>query len=219
MAFHDVQLPSDIERGALGGPGFKTMVLVLTSGHEQRNIDWAKTRGSWDVGYGLLKQDDVSLDATVDIILAFFYAREGRAHGFRFKDWSDFRVGDVDDPTNDNQAIGTGNDSLTVFQIFKRYSSGGVDYDRDITAVVTGKFSVLIDDVVKTEGGGADYTIDLLTGVVTFNSPPAGGEVVQVALEFDVPVRFDIDKMDINVEIFESGSWTNIPILEIRVQP
>lgn len=214
MAFHDVRLPIDIERGALGGPGFKTTVTPLTSGQEQRNIDWDKTRGSWDVGYGLMKQDDISLDATVDIILAFFYARQGRAHGFRFRDWSDFKVGDFSNPTTDNQSIGTGDDSTVAFQIFKRYSSGGVDYDRNITAVVASTFAVLIDDVLQTET--THYTIDLLTGIVTFVTAPAAAEDVQVALEFDVPVRFDTDIMNLNVEIFDSGAWPNIPILELK---
>ena len=214
MAFHDVRLPVDVERGALGGPGFKTTVTALTSGREQRNIDWDKARGSWDVGYGLMKQDDVTLDATVDIVLAFFYAREGRAHSFRFKDWSDFKIGDADDPTADNQSVGTGDDSEVAFQIFKRYTSGPTTYDRDITLIVAGRFSVLIDDVVQTQG--PDYAIDLLTGIVTFTAAPAGGEDVQVALEFDVPVRFDTDVMNLNVEIFDSGSWPNIPVLELK---
>jgi uncharacterized protein (TIGR02217 family) len=214
MAFHDVRLPDDIEKGASGGPGFKTTVTPLTSGHEQRNIDWDKARGRWDIGYGLMKQDDVTLQATVDIILAFFYTREGKAHGFRFKDWSDFRIGTFSTPTTDNQSIGTGDDSQTTFQVFKRYSSGGIDYDRDVTHIVAATFAVLFDNVVQATP--AVYTIDLLTGIITFVSPPGGGVDVQVALEFDVPVRFDTDLMDLNVQIFESGAWPNIPILELR---
>ena len=214
MAFHDVRLPEDLERGAVGGPGFKTTVISLTSGHEQRNIDWLKTRASYDVGYGLMRQKEATLDATVDVLLAFFYARQGMAHGFRFKDWSDYRLGLYLSPTTDNQSIGTGDGAKVAFQVFKRYSSGGIDFDRDLTALVSGRVVILIDNVVQTEG--PDYSVDLLTGIVTFATAPAAGEDVQAALEFDVPVRFDIDVMNVNVEIFDTGSWPNIPIVERR---
>ncbi len=52
--FHEVRMPIDVERGAVGGPGFKTRVLPLESGFEQRNIDWSDTRGEWDLSYGLM---------------------------------------------------------------------------------------------------------------------------------------------------------------------
>lgn len=214
MAFHDIRLPVDVEKGALGGPGFHTEVTPLASGKEQRNINWARPRGEWDVGYGIMVQVSEKVEADMDTIIAFFYAREGKAHGFRFKDWSDFKIGDFDNPTVTNQSIGTGDAVDSTFACFKRYTSGGINYDRPVTHLVTGRIAVLIDDVVKTDPG--DYTIDLLTGLITFASPPADMVDIQIALEFDIPVRFDTDRLDINLTMFERGSWENIPILELK---
>ncbi len=210
MAFHDTRLPVDIERGALGGPGFHTEITPLSSGAEQRNINWARVRGEWDVGYGIMVQVSSFVEADMDTIIAFFYAREGRAHGFRFKDWSDFKIGDVDNPTTNNQSIGTGNDSQTIFSCFKRYTNGGVTYDRPVTHLVTGRTIALVNNV---EVGA---TFDLLLGTCTYDSAPAGGTDAQIAVEFDIPVRFDTDRLAINLVMFERGSWENIPIVELK---
>ena len=34
--------------------------------------------------------------------------------------------------------------------------------------------------------------------------------------EFDVPVRFDSDQMDLTIETYQLGSWGQIQVLEIR---
>lgn len=288
MTFHDTRLPVDLERGALGGPGFKTTVTPLGSGKEQRNIDWARTRAEFDIGYGLMDQNSVLLEATIDNLLAFFYTREGRAHTFRFKDWSDYKIGDFDNPQADNQVIAIGGTAVTLTEttisftgtdtiadsgndlekflvgdyieisgsasnngtflvsttsagtitvpsgivnegagasvtitllretdpIFKRYTDGGIDYDRPVTHLVAGRFKVLIDNIVQTET--TNYTIDLLTGIITWVGGfwPAVGDSIQVALEFDIPMRFDTDKLQLNLLMFARGSWENIPIVE-----
>ena len=221
--FHNIKLPDDIEKGAVGGPRFKTTVLTLESGFEKRNIDWAQARGQWDIGYGIMtKEDPIVQFATLDVIRDFFYARQGRAHSFRFKDWSDFDIGDKDNPTVMNQAIGLGDDANTIFQIFKEYTSGGITYNRPVTKIVTGTISVLIEDVVQTDPG--DYTVDLNTGIITFVVAPAstggsgagGAEIVQVACEFDVHVRFDIDQLQTNLEVYNAGAIPQIDIAELR---
>jgi uncharacterized protein (TIGR02217 family) len=204
MAFHDDQLPTDVERGALGGPRFKTTVLEMVSGEEKRNIDWSKTRGQWDVGYGIQKSSDLQ-----DVI-DFFYARQGRAHSFRFKDWADFTIGDAVTPTP--QSIGTGDNIEVDFQIFKRYSSGGTDFDRAITKPINASTDVYLGGVLQ--GGG--YTLDGLTGIITFAAAPGGAVDVAVVAEFDVPVRFDLDALDVNVAIFDSAAAPNIPVIEVK---
>ena len=209
MAFHDTRLPVDIERGAQGGPRFKTTVMVLGGGLEKRNIDWATTRGEWDIGYGI---DDKDAFSTV---LTFFYTRQGRAHSFRFKDWADFAISD--------QLMFTTDGSTSTFQMFKRYSSGGINYDRDITKPIASGWVVTVNAVSQTvvyntSPSASQVAINTLTGVVTLGSTHAAtsSQAVKLTGEFDVPVRFANDSIDITVEHFDAGNIPQIPIIEVK---
>jgi uncharacterized protein (TIGR02217 family) len=201
MAFDEVRLPGCIERGAQGGPGFKTTIITLSSGFEKRNQDWSETRGTWDIGYGIKTTDDL------DNLISFFYARRGRARGFRFKDWSDYIL--------KKQAIGIGNGSNTLFQLFKRYTSGSQDYDRILTKIVTGSEMVYVNDVLQP---GSNYTINYNTGLITFGAMhiPVMSAIVSASAEFDVPVRFDMDKLNITMQQFDQGAIPNVTLVELK---
>ncbi len=80
MAFHEVRFPDNISRGARGGPERRTQIVALSSGDEERNASWANSRRRYDVSYGVRRADDLAT------VVAFFEARNGRLHGFRFKD-------------------------------------------------------------------------------------------------------------------------------------
>jgi hypothetical protein len=82
MAFHEVRFPDNISRGARGGPERRTQVVELASGDEERNASWANSRRRYDVAYGIRRADDLAA------VVAFFEARNGRLHGFRYKDWA-----------------------------------------------------------------------------------------------------------------------------------
>lgn len=197
--FDDVRLPEDIEQGARGGPGFKTTVIQLSSGFEQRNIDWARSRGRWDISYGVETKEDYS------DVLEFFFARQGRARGFRFKDWSDFQaVG---------QLLGTGDGVQTDFALRKRYTSL-VTYDRRITRPVANTLQVYVDG---TPVPPADYNL-LPLGIVSFkpSAIPLLGQAVTADFEFDVPVRFDVDTLPIEVIWEQVGSIPEIAVVEVR---
>ena len=205
MAFHDVQLPDDVEQGAQGGPAFRTTVLPIASGFEKRNQNWANTRGAWDIGYGITTKLNFSL------VLDFFYARKGRLHSFRFKDWTDFEMA--------RQVIGQTDTTTANFQIFKRYTSGGQIHDRTLEKIVSGSVSVWVNNVAITEGAGAgEYQINLLTGVITLGSTlvAQSGTDVEVLCEFDVPVRFDTDQFNITAQTFDAGAIPTLPIIEVR---
>ena len=68
----------------MGGPTFSTSVVALKSGHEQRNQNWSRGRGSWDFPSAL---EEIRHSAAV---IAFFRVVKGRAFGFRFRDPLDF---------------------------------------------------------------------------------------------------------------------------------
>ena len=87
MAFHEVRFPDNIGRGARGGPERRTQIVELASGDEERNASWANSRRRFDVAYGIRRADDLAA------VVAFFEARNGRLHGFRFKDWADCKSG------------------------------------------------------------------------------------------------------------------------------
>lgn len=199
MAFHDVRLDVDVERGARGGPQFKTTVIGVGSGSEQRNQEWVFARGTWDISYGL--QNKVSYSALLD----FFMARRGRFHAFRFKDWTDFEAA--------ASQLGIGDNVNVDFQLVKLYTDAASTYTRKITRPITSTIQIFVDAALQTLT--THYTIGAL-GVITFVTAPAPAEVVTATFEFDVPVRFDLDELNIEALWYDAAEFPEINILEIR---
>jgi len=212
MAFHDVRFPTAVSFGASGGPERRTEIVALGSGHEERNQRWADSKRRYAAGYGLKSLDDLHA------VIAFFEERRGRLHGFRWKDFADCKsclVGAA--PAASDQAIGTGDGATAGFQLVKTYGAAFAPWQRTITKPVQGSLLVAVDGAPQAEG--IAYTCDYATGLISFAAGqiPAAGETVTAGFEFDVPARFDTDRLDVNVEGFRHGSIPNIPIVEIRV--
>lgn len=207
MAFHDERFPVNIARGARGGPRRRTQVVELSSGFEERNASWADSRREYDIGYGLRNADDLQE------AVAFWEARLGQLYGFRFKDWSDYksclpsRVPDARD-----QLLGAGTGSATQFQLRKGYGAAQHVYWRNITRPVIGSVRVSLGEVEQFTG----FTVDHTTGIVTFASAPGAGVEVRAGFEFDVPVRFAADMIDVTLSIERTGSIQSIPLIELR---
>ena len=207
MAFHEVRFPDNISRGARGGPERRAQIVELASGDEERNASWANSRRRYDVAYGIRRADDLAS------VVAFFEARNGRLHGFRYKDWADYKSGlPSQEITATDQQIGTGTGSLKIFQLAKRYVSGAQSWTRTIAKPVAGTVRIALGMVEQMSG----WAVDTSTGVVTFTSAPANGVIIRAGFEFDVPVRFDTDVLDVTLDIERLGSITSIPLLEIR---
>ena len=207
MAFHEVRFPDDISRGARGGPERRTQIIELASGDEERNASSANSRRRYDVAYGIRRADDLAA------VVAFFEARNGRLHGFRFKDWADHKSclpSATPGPTD--QAIGTGDGITTAFQLVKRYASGSQTWVRAITKPVAGTVRIALDGAEQLGG----WSVDTTTGVVTFATAPAEGVAITAGFAFDVPVRFDTDALDVTLDLERLGSITSIPLLELR---
>ena len=207
MAFHEVRFPDNISRGARGGPERRTQIVELASGDEERNASWANSRRRYDVAYGIRRADDLAA------VVAFFEARNGRLHGFRFKDWADFKSClPSQTPSPINQPIGTGNGSATLFQLSKRYTSGAQSWTRTITKPVAGTVTIALNGTPQASG----WSVSTATGLITFTTAPAAGVAITAGFEFDVPVRFDTDALDVTLDLERLGSITSIPLVEIR---
>ena len=196
MNFHEVRLPARLAFGSTGGVERRTEIVTLASGHERRSTPWMHGRRRWTVGGGVRSLADLS-DLT-----AFFEARRGRLYGFRFRDFADWRAED--------EAIGVGDGETTTFQLSKGYG----DYRREITKPVAGTVAVSVDGLGLT---GAEAVVDEATGLVTLAEAPAEGAAVTASFEFDVPVRFESDRLDITLESFEAGRVVAVGLIEVRV--
>ena len=195
MFIESPRFPDHVSMGALGGGSYRTDVVVVESGHEQRNQTWAQSRASYEVSHA------ARLPHEYEPLQAFFHAVGGRLHSFRFKDWTDYKATATQGAFVELTS--------TTFQMVKRYTAGALSRDRTISKPVSGTVTVT---------GGTTPTIDYTTGIVTV----ASGTPTAWAGEFDVPCRFDTDTMrgeiiDKNVGKGFIMGWNSIPIVEVRV--
>ena len=203
--FHEVRLPLALAFGASGGPEWATDVARLASGVESRNARWAGSRRRWDAGGAVIK-----VDAAHDLS-AFFEARRGRMHGFRFRDPVDWKsCAPSQAVTAVDQPLGVGDGETTAFQLIKRYVSGGALRERAITKPVEDTVLVAVDGVTTTA-----FDVNWATGVVTFDAAPAHGAILTAGFEFDVPVRFDADRLDVALEGHDAVRVMRAPLVEI----
>ncbi|WP_380052816.1 TIGR02217 family protein [Falsihalocynthiibacter sp. SS001] len=210
MNFHEVRFPATLSFGSVGGPERKTDVVTLANGFEERNTPWAHSRRRYDAGVGMRSLDDV------EVLIAFFEARRGQLYGFRWKDWSDFKSARPSAEVDfEDQIIGHGDGVTKTRSLSKTYESGSHTYQRPISKPVEGTVRVGIqgDPLQET----IDFDVDYASGIVTFAHPPAQGVAITAGFEFDVPVRFDADRIHTSVASFQAGDVPNVPIVEVRV--
>lgn len=210
MSFHEVRFPTDVSFGSVGGPERRTDIVTLTSGYEERNTPWAHSRRRYDAGLGLRSLDDLAE------MIAFFEARQGQLYGFRWKDWADFKsCAPSQEPAASDQLIGIGDGANRAFALVKAYASGGASYLRPVTKPVAGTTQVAVDGVALTEGAG--FNLDTTTGVLTLDSAPGVGQEIRAGFVFDVPVRFDTDRIHVSAGAFNAGQIPDVPVVEVRV--
>lgn len=206
MAFHATRFPLDIALGARGGPERRTDVVTLSSGREERNSRWARSRRRYNAGYGVKSR------AGMQDVLAFFEERRGRLHSFLWRDALDYSSNGTANPTAFDQVLGTGDGSRTAFQLVKRYGAAFDPYDRIITKPVAGTVRV---GVAGSELGAGDFAVDALTGEIELAAAPAVGQLVTGGFLFDVPVRFDTDRLDVELTSFDAAEAPAIPLIEV----
>ncbi len=206
-AFHEALLPLPFALGASGGPERRVDIVTLGSGRENRNTPWAHGRRRYDIG-GAVR----TLDQLHDLI-AFFEARRGRLHGFRFRDPFDNKsCAPSLTPAATNQSLGVGTGAQTVFQLQKSYGVGAEAYLRPITKPVAGSVSIAVNGVALAPAG---FSVSTTTGQVTLTTPPANGAAVTAGFQFDTPVRFDIERLDLSIDAFGAGRAIAAPLVEI----
>lgn len=193
MTYLTTRFPTNISFGALGGPGWTSTVVYTGGGQVYVNQSSDQALCRYDVSHAARSE------AAFAELLAFFRACRGPLHSFPFKDWTDYLVTSAQGAF---QLL-----TATTFQMYRKYSVGGVDHYRKVLKPVSGTVTVT---------GGSSPSVNYSTGVVTV----ASGTPTAWAGEFDVPCRFVMD--DMRGEIIDGATndrtmgWSGIQIIETR---
>lgn len=204
-SFHEVRLPARLAFGSTAGVERRTEITTLASGYERRSTPWAFARRRYLVGAGVRSLDDMAE------LVAFFEARRGPLHGFRFRDPLDFKsCAPSRSVAATDQALGVGDGVHTRFGLVKVYG----DVARPISKPVAGSVRVAVDGV---ELAASAFSLEATTGEVTLASAPAPGAAVSAGFAFDTPVRFESDRLDVTLEGFAAGRLVAVPLIEVRL--
>lgn len=199
--FVETMLDPRISAGAMGGPEWSTTVTTMGGGQEFPNQEWTYPRHKYDLSNALTTAD------RFERVAAAFYACRGRAVGFRFKDMADYLLTQA----NSTLTLISG----STYQINRAYAFGPTTLLRPIYKPVA---STIV--VYRTRSGvtsAATATVDGTTGQVTVTGH-AAGDTYTCAGEFHVPVRFDADLAQFELQRAARGflkRW-DITLVELK---
>lgn len=202
IGFHNVRFPENVSWGSSGGPEFKTQIFETFRGFEKRNVDWCQPLMRFNVAYG------VKTDVDMMAVLNFFNARQGRAYGFRYKNWGNYTVV--------NRPIATGDGYSTRLPMWKFYGFGTSRQYKRLRKIVTGSVTNV---GVAAPGGlveGVDFNIDYESGEIALNFAPGYGIPIYGTLEFDEAVRFDNDEIQTVIDQYNNNSLSSLPLIGVK---
>ena len=199
--FYEINFPENISIKSKYYIEYNTNINKSKNGREQRISNTEEPLLYYNIVSGIKTKDDI------DSIIKLFKLVKGRAIGFRFKDWLDYSV--------KNQTIGIGDGETKEFQLIKSYTTAlndeNITHIRKITKPVKSTVDIFVNGVNYNNNLNIDYT----SGKIVFNNPVAINEVITANFEFDVPVRFDNDTLEISMRNVNSGELNNIKLVEI----
>ena len=196
--FNEARLLDCVSYGSSFGHEFQTSIVTLRSGVERRNARWSKPLGQYSVRYDALEPEQHL------IVRGAHMACMGSLIAFRLKDWTDFFV------EHEPLAVATGEQQRV--QLKKTYRFGSLSYVRPIAKPVEGTVKIFAD------GDLLPATADHTTGFVTFTAMP--GQAITWSGEFDVPVRFASDRLDVDPIAARGRQFilsTDVDLIEVRL--
>ena len=196
MSFLEIRFPDSISFNSSTILEFNTTIITSKNGKEYRNVNWNNNKMKFNIVNGIKTKTEL------DEVIKFFRNVKGKADGFRFKDWTDFSAV--------NQQIGIGDGETKEFQLIKTYTINGNTYTRKIKKPVISTIKVFLDGIETN-----DFSIDLTNGLITFEVAPSDTTIITANFEFDVPVRFNNDLLEVSLNSLSSGKINNLELIEI----
>lgn len=161
--------PYDISFNSIGATRFQTDVIMVDSGHDQRQSRWDQPLMEYDVAYGVRTMEHLHG------LIAFFRAMSGRKNAFLYHDHMDYtstlatgyEARRAPPLSLNDQEIGIGDAKTKVFQLVKHYPTpeGSAVSTRPIYKPKGGTVRIAINGLEVNY-----FTVDLNTGKITFSS-------------------------------------------------
>lgn len=215
MGFHDKQLPTKFSKGSLFASGFDVKIIALQDSKAEHRVLKSPAGGqrTYDLSLGISNLDDLFT------LYEFHLARVGALNSFRLKDWMDYATtpsGSVHRPGDavvkfDDEELVLIDAATNTYQAVRRYERGEPEeITRTLRKLVTG--TKVGDDTGELSTG---FSVNLVTGVVTFTSTPTGTPTW--GGEYDTVVRFTEETskaLEVSIEALNSGALENIGCVE-----
>lgn len=198
------RFPTSLSLETEGGPEYSTDVIELYSGYEVRNERWLMPKYRFNAATGIKTLADLYS------LLEFFHAVGGKAHGFRFKCHSDYKsCAPGSSPTmSDQVVIADATAGQASVQLTKTYTKGALARSINIRKPVSGTLVLAKNSLPFTVG----WSVSTSTGVITFSPALSVHDVITGGYEFDLPVRFDTDRLSVKLSEYLSGE-AEVPIV------
>ena len=173
-----------------GGPEHKTNIVQLKSGRERRNAEWVQPQHFFSLPFNNISQAE--------------YAPIKMMHMNRRGRWGVFLYRDRSDDLAVDELFAVAEPGQTTFQLGKWSVIDGVSYYRHVHALYrpAADGSAESPPITITVDGGAagSHSLDRDRGLVVFDTPMAGGEVLRWSGPFSLWVRFDNDRLPFSID-------------------
>lgn len=187
-------------------PMWNTLHQEAISGQDNPIGLWTYNRWRYEIPFSAFNSGGTAFQALParewQTLAAFFNQVAGSSGMFQFHD--------DDDDTATGQLFGIGNGSTVAFPLVRTMTgAGGITWDELVYAPTT---------ITSITVGGvptAGYTVGT-QGLITFNSPPAIGDLLTWTGTYNWLCRFDKDMMDF--EKFMNNLWECKSVVFVTVK-
>lgn len=213
IPFHEIRLDPVYSWGSSIGPSYKTRMSDVPNGSETSTSLWQTGRLEMTLSREGMPDTDRFL------LESFYRARKGTRFGFRVRYWNKWKC--VDEPlpllTNTTaqlqfvypDAINPETEIITKPVLAANVNAVTTDfyYAPDIT--------LKRDGLAFPTSGGANWTIDRTTGIITFAASQAGHTILWSG-SFDFPMRFTTDSQQIKRNFMNDHDWSDFGLIQVR---
>lgn len=187
-------------------PTFQTRIQRAVSGRELRTLDYPYPLWQFTLVFAFLRDNPAAGLDELRTLMGFYLACQGAYGTFLFQDPSDYQV--------IGQYVGTGDSSLTAFQLQRTMGTAlpGGGFAEPIVApnLIT---AVYFDGITQNPSG---YSIDPGAGLLTFTTPPSMGLVITADFSYWFRCRFVDDSYDFENFMYRLWQLKKLTFISVR---